>query len=254
MRPNRVKALWREGTAVRATWSLSGDPLTAEILGNAGFDAVLIDMQHGFTIGPERVGAFLHAISTTPAVPMVRVPWNDPVHLQYVLDAGAYGVIVPLVNTPEEAARAAGACRYPPVGFRSYGPNRVDYYAGADYFEHANDEVICLVMIEHIAAVDRLDEIARVPGIDGFFIGPGDLALSMGLAPGAGASDAGYQAAVARVRDVALANGLVAGIAPGGPADARLRVDEGFAFCPFGSDWGYLAEGAEAALRTFGAG
>ena len=119
MRPNRVKALWREGKDVRAAWTLTGDPLTAEILANAGFDAVLIDMQHGFTIGPERAGTLLHAISTTEAVPLVRVPWNEPFHIQYVLDAGAYGVVVPLVNSVEDAKRAAGACRYPPLGFRS---------------------------------------------------------------------------------------------------------------------------------------
>jgi len=205
MRANRIKSLWREGTPVRAVWTISGDPLTTEILGNAGFDVVVLDMQHGFTIGPERAGAFLQALSTTPAVPFVRVPWNDPVHLQYVLDAGAYGVIVPLVNTPEEAARAAGACRYPPIGMRSAGPNRVFFYAGDDYLEHANDDVICLVMIEHILAVECLEDIARVPGIDGFFIGPGDLALSMGLSPGTAASDAAFQVAVTRVRDVAVA-------------------------------------------------
>ncbi|MEA2527925.1 MAG: 4-hydroxy-2-oxoheptanedioate aldolase [Thermomicrobiales bacterium] len=252
MRPNRVKALWREGKAVRAAWTLTGDPLTVEILANAGFDAVLIDMQHGFTIGPERVGTLLQVISTTSAVPMVRVPWNDPVHMQYVLDAGAYGVIVPLVNTPEEAARAAGACRYPPLGYRSMGPNRVEYYAGDDYVRYANDEIICLVMIEHIDAVGRIDEIARVPGIDGFFIGPGDLAMSLGLPPGGGAADERFQAACRRVLEAAQANGLVAGIAPLSVEDARRRVDEGFAFCPFGNDWLFLLEGAEASLRAFG--
>ncbi len=252
MRANRVKALWRDGTPVRAVWTISGDPMTTEILGNAGFDVVVLDMQHGLTIGPERAGAFLQAIGTTPAVPFVRVPWNDPVHLQYVLDAGAYGVIVPLVNTPEEAARAAAACRYPPVGMRSAGPNRVLFSGGDDYLDHANDEVVCLVMIEHIEAVERLNEIAQVPGIDGFFIGPGDLALSMGLPLESAASDPAYQAAITRVREVAGAHGLAPGIAPAGPADARRRIEEGFTFCPMGSDWGFLAEGAEAALRAFG--
>src|SRR5436305_2953094 len=105
MRPNRIKQLWREGKPVRATWSLIGDPLIAEMLGNAGVDAVLLDMQHGIAITPERAGACLQAISSTPAVPLVRIPWNDPVHFQYVLDAGAYGVIVPLVNSPADARR-----------------------------------------------------------------------------------------------------------------------------------------------------
>lgn len=252
MRPNRVKALWREKKDVRGAWTISGDPLTTEILANSGFDTVLLDMQHGLTIGPEKLGTFLQVMSTTDAVPMVRVPWNDPIHIQYALDAGAYGVIVPLVNTPEEAARAAGACRYPPIGFRSMGPNRVEFYAGANYVAEANDEIICLIMIETIDAVSRIDEIAKVPGIDGFFIGPGDLAMSLGLAPSAGASDQRFQDACQRVLDSALAHGLIAGIAPFSAKDARVRVDQGFQFCPFGSDWGFLAEGAEAALREFG--
>jgi 4-hydroxy-2-oxoheptanedioate aldolase len=252
MRPNRVKQLWREGKPVRATWTITGDPLTVELLANAGFDAVLVDMQHGFTIGPERIGRLLQTISTTAAVPMVRVPWNDPVHIQYVLDAGAYGVIVPLVNTPEEAARAAGACRYPPLGYRSIGPNRVMFYGGDDYVERANDEIACLVMIEHIDAVGRIDAIARTPGLDGFFIGPGDLALSLGLPPGQGAADQRFRDACQRVLDAARANGLVAGIAPLSVEDARQRTAEGWTFCPFGNDWSFLADGAEAALRAFG--
>lgn len=252
MRPNRVKELWREGKTVKAAWNTTGDPFTAEILGHSGFDAILIDMQHGFAIGPEKAGALFTAISTTPAVPLARVPWNDPVHIQYALDSGAYGVIVPLVNTPEEAEKAAKACRYPPLGARSNGPNRVFYYGGDDYVERANDEIICLVMIEHIDAVAIIDEIAAVPGIDGFFIGPGDLAMSMGLPSGGGSKNADYQAACWKVRDSAKAHGLVAGIAPQGMADAINRKNEGFAFVPFASDWGFLVEGAAAALKAFG--
>jgi 4-hydroxy-2-oxoheptanedioate aldolase len=252
MRPNKVKQLWREGKPVRATWCTTGDALTAEVLGNAGFDAVLLDSQHGFGIDPRTAGLVYQAISSTPAVPMVRVPWNDPVHIQYALDAGAYGVIVPLVNTPEEAARAAGATRYPPVGFRSNGPNRVTLYAGGDYVEQANNEIICLVMIETLEAISNLEAIAATPGIDGFFIGPGDLAMSMGLPAGIGSNSPEWEANVLHVRDVAHAHGLVVGIAPFGAADARRRTDMGFQFCPMGSDWGYLAQGAKAALEAFG--
>lgn len=251
MRSNRVKQSWRDGQPVRANWLLSGDPFIAEVMAHSGVDAIVIDMQHGCGIGPERAIACLQAINTTATVPFVRVPWNDPVHLQYVLDAGAAGVIVPLVNTAADAARAAGACRYPPVGFRSAGPNRVTLGEGADYMEGANDDVACLVMIEHIDAVWAIEEIARVAGLDGFFIGPGDLALSLGLPPTADVADSVHVAACAHVRDVALANGLVVGIATGGPEEARRRVREGYSFCPFGSDWGFVAQGAKAALATF---
>ncbi|MCC6705311.1 MAG: 2,4-dihydroxyhept-2-ene-1,7-dioic acid aldolase [Thermomicrobiales bacterium] len=252
MRSNKVKELWKAGETVRATWCTTGDPLTAEVLGNAGFDAVLLDMQHGFGIDPRTAGKCFQAISATPAIPLSRVPWNDPVHIQFALDAGSYGVIVPLVNTAEDAARAAGATRYPPVGFRSNGPNRVSLYAGADYVERANDEIICLVMIETLEALDNIEAIAATPGIDGFFIGPGDLAMSMGLPAGIGSKSPEWEANVLKVRDVAKAHGLVCGIAPFGAADARRRTDMGFQFCPMGSDWGYLAQGAKAALETFG--
>ena len=251
MRPNRVKQLWREGKPVRASWLLSGDPLVAELLANAGFDAIVIDMQHGCGIGPERAAACLRAVNTTDTVPFVRVPWNDPVHIQYVLDAGAYGVIVPLVGSPEEAARAAGACRYPPQGYRSVGPNRVTLGAGADYVQHANDEIACLVMIEHVDAAGRIEEIAQVPGIDGFFIGPGDLAMSLGLPPSADVAEPRHIAACAQVLRAARSHSLVAGIAPSGPIEARRRFQEGFTFCPFGSDWGFIAQGASAALGAF---
>ncbi len=252
MRTNTVKEKWRNGETVRATWCTSGDPLVAEVLGSAGFDAVLLDMQHGFGIDPHTAGQCFQAISATNAIPLARVPWNDPVHIQFALDSGSYGVIVPLVNTAEDAARAAGATRYPPVGFRSNGPNRVTLYAGADYVAEANNEIICLVMIETLEAIANIEAIASTPGIDGFFIGPGDLAMSMGLPAGIGSKSEEWEANVLKVRDVAKAHGLICGIAPFGAADARRRTDMGFAFCPMGSDWGYLAQGAQAALETFG--
>jgi 4-hydroxy-2-oxoheptanedioate aldolase len=251
VRPNRVKQRWREGQPVRATWLLSGDPFLAEVLTYSGVDAIVIDMQHGPGIGSDRAVACLQAINITGTVPFVRIPWNDPVHFQYVLDAGAYGVIVPLVNTPEDAARAAGSCRYPPIGFRSAGPNRVSLGEGGDYLARANDEIACLVMIETITAVENIEAIAQVPGIDGFFIGPGDLALSLGLAADAGGTDARHRDACRRVVEVAQAHGLVAGIATSGPEDARRRVEDGYTFCPFGTDWGFVAQGIKAALATF---
>jgi 4-hydroxy-2-oxoheptanedioate aldolase len=253
VRPNRLKQLWREGKPARVVWESFGDPLVAEVLANVGFDAILLDMQHGFGITPDRVATCLQAISTTTTVPLVRVPWNDPVHVQYVLDAGAYGVIVPLVNTPAEAERAVAACRYPPLGSRSIGANRAPFYAGPDYYEHANEEIICFVMIEKMEAVEQVDQIARVPGVDGLFIGPGDLALSLGLPPTAESTDPRHVAACQRVLDAARSHGLVAGIAAFGPDEARRRIEQGFTFCPFGSDRQFIASGGSAALASYGA-
>jgi 4-hydroxy-2-oxoheptanedioate aldolase len=132
VRRNRVKALWQEDKPVSVGWLSTVDGYVVETMARAGFDALVIDMQHGMAIGPDRAAAALQVIGQTDTVPLVRVPWNDPVPIQYVLDAGAYGVIVPMVNSVEEAQQAAGATRYPPIGFRSNGANRARMYGGSD--------------------------------------------------------------------------------------------------------------------------
>ena len=151
MRSNKIKAMWREGKPAAAGWLSTGNTYLAEAMAHAGYDAVIIDMQHGMAVTTDKAVACLQAISTTDTVPMVRLPWNDPQVIQFVLDAGAYGVIVPLVNTYDDAVAAGRASRYPPIGDRSFGANRARFYAGADYADHANDEIIVLVMIETLA-------------------------------------------------------------------------------------------------------
>ena len=251
MRPNKVKALWREGKTATAGWVSTGDPFVAEILANAGYDALVIDMQHGMGITADRAIACLQAISTTDTVPIVRIPWNEPLSAQLVLDAGAYGIIVPLVNTYEEAVAAAGACRYPPQGYRSIGPNRARFYGGADYALHANEEIIVLVMIETMQAVDNLEEIAKAPGIDGFYIGPADLALSLGLTPSPDVEfNSRHAAACQRVVDVANAAGLAPCHHGSGPEQAARRFAQGFKMCQTGSDVMMLAAGADSALKA----
>ncbi len=251
MRPNKIKAMWREGRPATAGWLASGDPYIAEAMANAGYDAVIIDMQHGMGVTADRAIACLQAISTTDTVPIVRVAWNDAREIQSVLDAGAYGIIVPLVNTYEEAVQAGGACRYPPLGYRSLGPNRATLYAGADYGRHANDEIIVLVMIETKQAVDNLEEIAKAPGIDGFYIGPSDLAVSLGIPPGPTTeADPAHAAACQRVVDVARATGLVPCHHGLGPDEAVRRMKQGFMMCQLGSDVGMVRASAAAALKT----
>ncbi len=251
MRPNRIKAMWREGRPAVAGWISSGSTYIAEAMAQAGYDALVIDMQHGMGIDFSQTAYCLQAISTTDTVPFVRVPWNRPEYMQYVLDAGAYGIIVPLVNSYEEAVQAGRACRYQPLGHRSGGPNRVRFYGGPDYVEHANDEIICLVMIETITAVERLDEIAKAPGIDGFYIGPGDLALSLGMLPGPDAvADPRHIEACQRVVDVARANGLIPCHHGSGPEEALRRFEQGFMMCQVGSDVGMVIAGADAAVKA----
>ena len=249
MRTNKIKSLWQEGKAPTVAWLDTADTYVAESMANVGFDALVLDMQHGMAIGPDRAALWLQAVSTTDTVPIVRVPWNEPFFIQWVLDAGAYGVIVPLVNSREEAAKAGGACRYPPLGYRSAGANRARLYGGADYFKQANKETICLVMIEDINTIPHMEELANVPGIDGFYIGPSDLAVSMGLGPPDYRGNAKHAEACRQVLGTAKSHGLIAGIHCGSPQEVLQRTTEGFMFCPSFGGVGSLAIAASAALQ-----
>src|SRR5512142_682433 len=133
MRPNKVKQMWREGKPVIAGWCSTADTYTAEAMIHAGFDALILDMQHGMGIGPDRAATWLQVVGQEDVTPLVRIPWNEPTFAQWVLDAGAVRLIVPMVNSVKDAKNAIGACRYAPVGYRSNGPNRARLLA-SDYF------------------------------------------------------------------------------------------------------------------------
>jgi len=163
-------------------WCVIPGSFTAEIVASAGFDWVCVDVQHGL-IGYQEMLVMLQAVAVVGVPSIVRVPWNDPGWIMKALDAGAAGVIVPMVNSPAEAAAAVGACRYPPDGYRSWGPTRASLGVPDYSPELANRSVICAVMVETVAALDQLAEIVSVPGVDAVFIGPSDFALSMGFGP-----------------------------------------------------------------------
>lgn len=247
---NRIKALWREGKTATIGWMFTPDTFLAEVLAHVGFDGLVLDMQHGMGIGPDRAALWLQTVASTPTVPLVRVPWNEPAYFQWVLDAGAHGVIVPLIRSVEDAVRAGQACRYHPIGIRSVGPNRARFI-GDDYITRANDEVICLVMIEDIATIPLLDEIAQTPGIDGFYIGPSDLAVTMGLPAGQGYKGPEHEAALQAVLDAAKRRGLVAGCHGVGHEDAIKRAEQGFQVVMLGTDHGMLGAAASNALKTY---
>ena len=180
MRPNKLKQLWqRNETAINA-WLTIPSAWTAEIMAQAGFDAITIDMQHGLS-DYQTTLSMLQAISTTESVPLGRVPWNEPAMIMRLLDAGVYGLICPMVNTRADAEAFVGACRYPPLGFRSYGPIRATLYAGDDYYAHANETVLTFVMVETAEALENLEEIVKTPGLDGIYVGTMDLSISLGL-------------------------------------------------------------------------
>ena len=247
---NKVKELWQAGKPVATAWCCLTDPYSTEAMVRAGFDALILDAQHGMSIGPDQAARWLQIVGQADVTSIVRVPWNEPAFAQAVLDSGAQGVIVPMISTVEEAKKAIGACRYPPVGYRSGGPNRARFY-GLDYFDRANDEILCLLMMETVSGIENLEEIAQIPGCDGYFVGPGDLAFSLGIHPREGAKDPRHAALVQRVIDVARAHGQNAGIWSLTPEESLLRCEQGFNLNPAFNDIRYLIQGAERSVDGF---
>jgi 4-hydroxy-2-oxoheptanedioate aldolase len=252
VKTNRVKELWKQGKPAVQGWCSTGNPYIAELMAHAGYDAVVIDWQHGVGVGPEAVVACIQAIGSSDAVPIVRLPWNSPEYIFYVLDAGAYGVIVPMVNSYEEAEAAGRACRYAPRGCRSIAGNRPSLSEPlGDYIKRANDDIICLVMIETVKALEHVEEIAKAPEIDGLYIGPSDLSLDMGVSLSEWPDDERHMAAVERIFAAAKANGIVACHHGAGPAVSAKFVRQGSMLCQIGNDMRMLAAATADALAAF---
>jgi 4-hydroxy-2-oxoheptanedioate aldolase len=249
MRENRMKHLWQQGRPALGGWLTIPSSFSAEIFAHAGFDWICVDMQHG-VIGYSDAVHLLQAVSTGAATPVVRVPWNEPGIIMKVLDAGAMGVIVPMVNSRAEAEAAVAACRYAPRGMRSYGPVRAVYYAGRDYFAHADQEVACIVMIETKAALQDLEGILSVPGVDAAYIGPADLSVSLGLPPASDHDDPAFTEAITRVLETCRRLRVVPGAHAGNPAVARKRIQQGFLMVEMCDDASALVRTAAADLRA----
>ncbi|MCR9257464.1 MAG: aldolase/citrate lyase family protein [Alphaproteobacteria bacterium] len=235
MRPNKLKQLWAEGKAATNVWASLNAPVATEALAHSGADAVVVDLQHGM-IGESDAIHMLQAISTTDTVPFARCPWNEPGIIMKLLDGGAYGIICPMINTAEEAARFVSYCKYPPDGQRSSGPVRATMYAGADYVANANAEIVTLAMIETKAGLDNLDAICATPGLDGVFIGPSDLALALGRKPGPDSEDPVTLEAIDRILAAAKAAGKVTGIFCASSEYAQRMIDKGMAFVTVTND------------------
>ena len=246
MRPNGVREAWAAGRPALGAWLMIPSAFSAEIIAHAPFDWICVDMQHGI-IDYAQMVAMLQAVSSTDVTPLVRVPWNEPGIIGKSLDAGARGVIIPMVNSRADAERAVQACRYAPVGARSYGPVRANYYAGFDYFANANDDVLCIVMVETREAVAVVDEILSVPGIDAVYVGPADLSITLGLAPAPDHEDAVFADAITRIVDACHAHGVVPGIA-GNQKTAPKRLEQGFRLVEVAADAALLASSAALAL------
>ena len=225
-----------------------GSALVAEIVSRAGPDFVMIDTQHG-SWGPDSTLAALVAIHGSPATPMARVARNDYTLIGRLMDEGMLGIIVPMVHTPQEARAAADACRYPPRGTRSWGWARAARY-GADYTDWIDEQVFVAVQIESALAVQNAEAIMATPGVDGCWVGPSDMALSMGIHPRDRFTNDRHIRALEAVITACRNTGKIPGISATDPTDAMARARQGFLFITADSDAGFLATGIAAAWKT----
>lgn len=247
MRENRLRSLWRDDQAAVNGWLAIANSFSAEVMAHQGWDTLTIDLQHG-VVDYQAMVSMLQAISSTPTVPVVRVPWLEPSIIMKVLDAGAYGVICPMVNTREDAQRLVAYTNYAPKGGRSFGPVRALLYGGADYAENANDTIVRFAMIETAQALDNLDAILSVEGLDAVYIGPSDLSLSLGCRPVFDDVDPPVTQAIDHILARAQAHGVQAGIHNGRADVALARIAKGFRFVTVGSDARLMAAGSQQVL------
>lgn len=247
MRENKLRAIWKQGGAVINGWLGIPSSVSAENMAQAGWDSLTVDLQHGLVDYQTGV-TMLQAITTTPTVPLARVPWMEPGIVMKMLDAGAYGIICPMINTRAECESFVGACRYAPAGYRSFGPVRATWYGGPDYWKHANETVITMAMIETRQAVENLDEILTVPGLDALYIGPNDLALTLGCAPAPVPTDPVVLKAIKTILAGAKRHGIYAGLHCGSTAMAKEMIGLGFQFVTLLADNAFLAGAAKSAV------
>lgn len=237
MRKNKLLSKFAAEKVMVNSWISIPSSYGAEVIAHSGVDSVTVDMQHGM-IGFSDLVHIFQAVSTSPAVPLVRVPSSEPSMLMKVLDAGAYGIICPSVDTPEICRELISACRYPPLGTRSFGPTRGLTYGGKDYIEHADQEIMVLAMIESQQALDNLEAILDTPGLTGIYIGPNDLAYSLGDKPGSTSEK--VESAIAHILRQAKERGLFTGIFCSGLENALQRKEQGFDLVTPGNDAGVL--------------
>jgi 4-hydroxy-2-oxoheptanedioate aldolase len=224
---NPLREVWAEGRTAFGLWAAIPSSFSAELIAGAGVDYVCVDQQHGVVDYASMV-PMLQAIGATGATPITRVLSNDPFRIMKALDAGAWGVIVPLVNDAGEAASAVSACRYPPDGIRSYGPIRASDVIGSKDPENLAGEALCLVMIETREGLENVEEIAATPGVDGIYVGPADLALSLGLPPSTEVTEEKHVEAVRRVKEACQKHAIVAGIHCSSGEWAQRQAGAGF--------------------------
>ena len=248
---NRLKHMLKAGKKTAGAWAQLCSATSAEILCRAGFDWILIDMEHS-PADLQTLIAQLQAMGPYGVVPLVRAPWNDLVWIKRILDAGAYGVMIPSVNTREQALAAVQACKYPPVGVRGIAGSPRAAGFGRDtaaYLKRANDEILVILQVETPQAIEHLEEIGKVPGVDALFIGPMDLSTSMGHLGNPAHPE--VQAAIARVEAKAKALGMPLGTISAGWEQAKALYDRGYQLVTLLSDVILLSKASADALAKF---
>jgi 4-hydroxy-2-oxoheptanedioate aldolase len=257
VRANRLREIWKQGGAVVNGWLSIPSAFSAEVMSHQGFDSLTIDMQHG-VVDYQVAVTMLQSISTTGVVPLARVPWNDPARIMKILDAGAYGIICPMINTRAEAEALVAAARYYPAGYRSWGPVRASIYAGAGYTPAAaNAEVVVMPMIETAEAVKNIDDILSVPGIDAVYVGPADLSITLGCTPKLDQTEAPVVEAQKVIAAACKRHNVAAGIHCGVSAYALSMIAGGYQFVTLASDSRMMAARAAdevAAVRKSASG
>lgn len=230
-----IRAFWKAGGVALGGWLNLPNAFIAEIMAHAGWDVLTLDVQHGL-MDYDAALSVLHGIAGTGVVPFARLPWNEPGLIMKMLDAGCVGLIVPMINSREDAERFVGACRYPPQGYRSVGPARASLLYGADYVTRANDFVTTIALIETAEAIERIDEIVTTPGLDGVLIGPTDLTRSLTGRPQLDFANPVVAAAIDRVAAAARREGVVFGVYTLDEADTLTFARKGAQYLPFSAD------------------
>ncbi|ESQ98381.1 hypothetical protein F753_15895 [Stutzerimonas chloritidismutans AW-1] len=249
---NKLKARWAEGKATTNGWLGLPHVLSAEVMASQPWDSITLDMHHGFIDLPDLVNllAALAGTKNSP-VPLVRVPWNDPGVIYRALDAGAQGIICPMINTAEEAQQFVRAVKYPPLGQRSFGPMRGLLREGPAYVASANDTCLALAQIETRQALQNIDAIMAVAGLDGVYVGPSDLGFDHGLPPEFDSERPEMLALYDQIIAAAKRHGLVAAMHNATPAYAQKMAARGFNMVTFGSDIGFILAANQAAMATY---
>jgi len=254
MRTNSVRHRLKQGETTFGTWLTLPDPVAARLLATSGFDWITVELEHTPTTF-ETAALSYAMIAAGGCVPLARVPVNSTENIKRVLDTGAWGVIVPMVNSRAEAEAAVAASRFPPRGRRSVGGQLNAAIFDTDqntYHRCANEEILVVLMIEHVEAVANAEAIITTPGVDAIFIGPNDLLNSMGRMPSFESDDSEFVAAVNRVRDLCQRHRVPVGIHVISPDAAKRRAVEGFQFIALGSDAGFMLGKAHEITSALG--